>query len=265
MSAPTLNGNAIQSAIEADLQKPRERVENRTSLTYWFPKIEAAGLPVPKTIIIELPEDARSAIWNVFDGKPMGDAPNSFFGKIKAAGESLGYPCFLRTSHTSGKHDWERTCFLNGPHQVKKHVAAIIEYGEMASIFGLPHDWWAVRELLPTKPLTVCSRFGNMPVCKEFRVFVRDSKVECWHPYWPLHALEQGGAIAPEISFKDLNACQDEEGLLALAAKAGAACGGYWSVDLLDTERGWYITDMAEGEKSFHWEICANAPRSGPC
>ena len=228
-------------------------------MTYWFPKIEAAGLPVPKTILVELREDAMREVWRVFDGKPMGEAAQPFFDQIKAAADSLGYPCFLRTSHTSGKHDWDNTCYLRDPRRIPKQVATIIEYGECSSFIGPPHDWWAVREFLPTKPLAVCHGWSNMPVCREFRVFVNDATVQCWHPYWPLNALEQGCAVAPDVAYQQLIECKDEAGLLALAAKAGEACGGYWSVDIMDTERGWCVTDMAEGEKSFHWEGCKHA------
>lgn len=232
-------------------------VEDKTSMTYWFPKLEAAVLPVPRTIMVEMDEDARRDVWRVFDGGQMLGDSEEFFRKLREATDTVGYPCFLRTSHTSGKHDWERTCYVTDGVLLRKHVVAIIEYGEMGSIMGLPHNWWAVREFLPTKPITVCQNFGKMPVCKEFRVFVNDDKIQCWHPYWPQHALEQGGALDPAGAFKTLNECHDVAGLHALASRAGAECGGYWSVDILDTERGWVITDMAEGEKSFHWEPCA--------
>ena len=39
-----------------------------------------------------------------------------------------------------------------------------------------------------------------------------------------------------------------------LASQAGKACGGQWSVDLLETDRGWYITDMAEAVKSYGYD-----------
>ena len=31
---------------------------------------------------------------------------------------------------------------------------------------------------------------------------------------------------------------------------------GSWSVDVLETDRGWCVTDMAEAEGSFHWPEC---------
>ena len=32
--------------------------------------------------------------------------------------------------------------------------------------------------------------------------------------------------------------------------------GGHWSVDILETERGWYVTDMALAPRSWHWPHC---------
>ena len=47
-----------------------------------------------------------------------------------------------------------------------------------------------------------------------------------------------------------------------LASAAGKAVGGEWSVDILETRRGWYITDMAEAYKSWHWEGCPNGEKN---
>jgi hypothetical protein len=102
-----------------------------------------------------------------------------------------------------------------------------------------------------------------MPICREFRFFVSGGDIKCWHPYWPLAALEQGGAsfTAGNFDYAEFSRADDELTIKQLAAEAGAAVGGEWSVDILETERGWYITDMAEAHKSFHWEGCPNAPK----
>ncbi len=42
---------------------------DRTALSYWFPLIEAAGIPVPRTRIVRMPKEAQEAIWSAFDGK----------------------------------------------------------------------------------------------------------------------------------------------------------------------------------------------------
>lgn len=51
--------------------------------------------------------------------------------------------------------------------------------------------------------------------------------------------------------------------LYELASRAGKAVGGAWSVDILETTRGypnrWYVTDMAVAEDSWHWPECPNS------
>lgn len=236
---------------------PRKR-QSKTDLSYWFPIIEAAGIPVPKTKIIKITESATKMIWDLFDGKDNGALSDPFFEEVKAAATEMGFPCFLRTDNTSGKHEWKDTCFLPSTEDVPSHVAAIVNFSECADMFGLPWDTWAVREMLPTIPYGTCPRYGGMPVCKEFRFFVKDGKVQCWHPYWPMEALVQGGWNGQAITYNDLVYLRNENELILLAERTGAALGDAWSIDILDTERGWFVTDLAEAHKSFHWEGCPN-------
>ena len=235
---------------------------DKTSMSYWFPLIEAAGLPVPKTKFIEMTDTCRRMIWDAFDGKRSGDvATEPFFAKIAGAANEMGYPCFLRTDQTSAKHSWKRSCYLESSSDITSHVFEITEFSECAGFMGIPWDTWTVREFLPTIPYGICPRYGDFPVCKEFRLFVNEGDVQCFHPYWPLSALQDGGweVDADEATaYADL--CSVDYDTLIhlknLASRAGVACGGSWSVDLLETERGWVLTDMAEAHKSFHWEDC---------
>lgn len=234
----------------------------KTALSYWFPQIEAAGVPVPRTKIIAMSLEAQKSIWQWFDGKDGTGAEKPFLEELKAAAAEMGFPCFLRTDHTSGKHNWDCCCFLTGADKVPQHIYNLAEFSEIAGgIIGLPWDTWVVREFLPTKPLGVCPSYGNMPICREFRFFVDEGHVRCWHPYWPEFSLEQGGALFENADY-DAVSCVDideECGLIALAEKAGRAVGGAWSIDILDTKRGWYVTDMAEAANSWHgWPDCPN-------
>lgn len=235
-----------------------QRVD-KTALSYWFPIIEAAGLPVPRTIILDMPDDAQRSIWSAFDGvEPEVQALSQFAAQIEAAADTLGWPCFLRTDHTSGKHNWSSNCFLANREAITSHLYGVAEYSEMAGFIGLPWNRWAVREMLPTKPLGVCTRFGDMPICKEFRFFVDGPEVTFWQPYWPQEALEQGEAkYAEGFDLAAFYRPDDLDALKALASKAGKALGGAWSVDLLETERGWFLTDMAEADKSYRWDFKA--------
>jgi hypothetical protein len=41
---------------------------DKTALSYWFPKLVEAGIPVPKTKIVKMPDKAQKVIWKLFDG-----------------------------------------------------------------------------------------------------------------------------------------------------------------------------------------------------
>jgi len=233
-----------------------------TALSYWFPRIRDAGLPVPDTKILDMPQEAQEAIFAaLFDGKDAGDIM-PFVHRVRGACSLVGYPAFLRTDHTSGKHGWTDTCFVSSPDDVVEHIAAIVEYSEINGMFGeLPWQRWVVREMLPTIPLGVCPQYGDMPVCREFRYFVDGGSVICHHPYWPAEALIQGGADGIDIDELNYLSDSDAVALSEIAEKAGNILGGSWSVDLLETKRGWFLTDMAEAHKSWHWPGCSSGQR----
>lgn len=247
---------------------------NKTCLSYWFPLIEKAGLPVPKTELIYLSRDAQRAFFEAFNGKPIGEAAMPFLHQMRETAERIGLPCFLRTGQTSAKHQWESTCYLSDVAEIGEHILALIDFSECAD-----KAWnvWVIRELLPTKRICTLLRYGNMPLCREFRAFIRGDKVVYVTPYWPEDAIKRGFPVRPttpaavdryrgrnDPSYYDLptnfdaiiarahyRTANDWDAISDLASRAGTAVGGDWSVDILDTARGWYVTDMAEAEKSF--------------
>lgn len=260
------------------------KADDLNCLSYWFPRLLEAGLPVPKTEIVLCQGEALVEMWRAaLDGDVLGDAGREFIERLSAAVKRTGEPCFLRTGQGSGKHEWSRTCCVPGASDLFQHTANLIEWSEMVGMLGLPFDVWAVRELLPTKPLATLPAYKGMPLCREFRCFVRDGEVECVHPYWPRKAIEGGfpyelcpgdalevppRPILPDdfdaIVDQVQNASEAERAeVRALAEQAAKRFDGYWSVDILETHRGWCITDMAIGEMSFHWPECERKPVEG--
>jgi hypothetical protein len=246
----------------------KANIMTKTSMDYWFPLIEKEGLPVPKTIFADMTKSCRELIYAAFDGKdkPESETEEPFFTGLKSAASKLGLPCFLRTSETSNKHAWKKSCFINSADVIPAHVFEIVEFSECCDFMGLPWEKWAVREFLPILPFGACPRYGDMPVNREFRFFVDGPRYRCHHPYWPLTALQEGGwkVDADEATaYTELCALDYEtfDQLKCMASRAGLVCGGAWSVDFLETERGWFLTDMAEAHKSFHWEGCAEGEK----
>jgi hypothetical protein len=70
----------------------------KTRLSYWFPRIKAHGLPVPKTKIIRTTLD----LVPLADGTAV-EGFDDLVEQIAAAGNEMGWPCFLRTDFTSSK------------------------------------------------------------------------------------------------------------------------------------------------------------------
>jgi hypothetical protein len=210
----------------------------------------------------ELPiEPVGRGLYQAFDGKEIGAAAEQWIeSALKPAVESIGVPCFLRTGQTSNKHNWKRTCYLDTVErpQLLGHVLNIIEFSEICDMIGIPWNVWAIRELLPTRHLFRCTAYGDMPAVREFRFFVSDGEVRYNQPYWPKEAIEDGKpdcadweALYPElIEWTD----RESQAVHELATKAAAAVTGQWSIDILDTTRGWYITDMAIAENSWGYD-----------
>lgn len=232
---------------------------DKNCLSYWYPQIR--GVLTPKTeIITNAPVRALlKPVWNEPWTKREKAQYDRFMTRLNKAALKIGYPVFLRTGHTSAKHQWKDTCHVPGPKALEAHVLRIVEFSECTGVVGLPVHVWAVRKLLPTIPVFTAFS-GRLPVCREFRFFARDGRVQCWHPYWPEDSI-----TGHNPSCEDWKARLKQESFLCpeyldyLSFKTESitrALGGYWSVDWLWTQDGWYLTDMAEGEHSWHWKGC---------
>jgi len=237
---------------------------DRNCLSHWFPLIRDAGLPVPRTEIVT----TGLNLFNVLDGKPPAGW-HSFLAELRAAVERIGLPAFLRTGQGSGKHNFDRCCNLRKIEYLPQHVYNLLDWSYTVDMLGLPTNVWAVREFLPVKPLVLLPYYGNMPAVREWRLFVREGKVECQHPYWPQDALQEGigGPVGAEALFKILARSSPEldAECAQLAERGGHAVGGgYWSVDVLEARGKLYVTDMALGERSFHWPECPNVSPGRP-
>lgn len=227
---------------------------DRNNLEYWFPILAQANVKVPKTLIVNAPEDLN-LIRYFCDEQYRPDNFSSFIDAVKAACDQVGCPSFLRTGHTSGKHYWNQTCYLTDhePKTIAYHVQELVDYASCAGILGLPCETWVARELLKTEP-AFHAFHGRLPITKERRYFIKNRAIIGHHPYWPDHAI-----VTP--SEKDwrarLNAINREtkaevEELTYETSKVAGYFHDAWSVDWLHTtDRGWVCIDMALAADSF--------------
>ena len=254
-------GNHVE-AFEAKLKEPHYgnmdvTSADRTCLSWWFPRIQEAGLPVPETRYIAV-NNAQRLGEQLLDGfgsdvlKPLADMLTGM-----ASDEKMGFPCFLRTGHFSGKHDWKRCCYVETPERMIHNLCelSMMQACVMVRLKNL-YSVWVVREMLPTKTIVKCTNYGDFPVTREIRVFVDGERIVYSVPYWPEGAIKDGNPENDDWKLSDVQDFTDDEMTVIneLASRAGAACGGQWSVDILDTERGFYVTDMAEAFMSYGYD-----------
>ena len=159
---------------------------DRNCLSYWFPKLVDAAIPVPRTEIVTTDLELIRVLY----GRPSGPdaeafdaAYRAFLREVAHHADSIGFPCFLRTGQTSGKHEWKNTCFLPDAEQIMKSVPALIEFSALADMMGLRTNVWAIREYLPVEPVAVLPRYGDMPLVPEMRCFINKGEILCTHFY----------------------------------------------------------------------------------
>ncbi len=232
---------------------------DKNSLLYWFPKIGNLGISVPKTEIILLNDEEKKYYEQLdesFFNTSLGDRI------LSVVENGFTFPVFMRTDQYSGKHSWERTCYITSRFSLKRNLREIIAQSRMADIFGLPLEAIVVREFIPME--THFLAFKDMPVNPERRYFIKEGSVLCHHPYWVEKAVEKGTpsgklpsdwrALAEKINFES----EEEIRLLGdYSERVAKVIPGFWSVDFCKAKDGrWILIDMAEGDKSWHPSSC---------
>ena len=239
----------------------------KNSLFYWYPKIKDLGIPMPETVMIPFPsEDTVGALFFIdseYREKKDDQLKEEYEALIAEACAKIGYPVFLRTDETSNKHGWNDTCFLTKEGSIPRHLYDLIEFTEMAGMMGgLNIHGFVIREFLQLDTRFTAFH-GRMPIAKEFRLFVKDGKLQCWHPYWFPACM-----VRPDIEnwfdvLMDMEKLDELnlERLTIWAELIGQTVGGYWSIDFCKLkDKSWAMTDMAQGQDSFHWSTCEHTP-----
>lgn len=229
---------------------------NRMSLCHWFPQIKELGIPVPRTAICYVD---RSQMYRSIAGDPL---PREYYKMFDHAVRDVrGYPLFIRTDLSSGKHLWKSTCYVENGEKLIPNMLSLCQANGTADIPGLSLQFEAIifREFLDLAASFKAFR-GDMPINKERRYFVRDGVVVCHHPYWPTDSIvgrTQDANWQEKLAALNAEDKDEVEILTRYAERVGCRLPGFWSIDFAQTKNGtWYLLDMADGGRSFHWEGC---------
>ena len=226
-----------------------------TSMLYWYPKIKYLQIPQPKTEIYRLTKKELKIL-------NKEQFPETLIENIEPIISKFSYPFFVRTDFASGKHGWENTCFIKNKKKLSRNIFEVVIENLIADLFGLPFEALVFREYIPLDA-GFKAFYGNMPVAKERRYFLKNKLIQCHHPYWPKDAIRTPNNENWEnILEKQNNETEKEIELLSeYCLLVAERFEGYWSVDFAYGQDGkWYLIDMAEGEHSFHWLECNFCP-----
>ncbi len=228
-------------------------MDKRNSLLYWLPRAAKAGIPFPKTVVLEVN-------WGFdyvrFIEEPF---PKDLVEQIRYTVKEIGYPLFMRTDYLSGKHCFEKWVpYVSCEEELFDNLRLLLEESATAGILGLPVNALVFREFVELD--AGFKAFAGQPIAPERRYFVKDGKVLCHHPYWVEEAIEFYGVTPPNNwreKLREMNTESEEEvRLLTRYAEAiGSRVEGYWSIDFaLRRDKKWIFIDMALGEVSWHPE-----------
>lgn len=240
------------------IKKMEIRMEKskQSSMLVWYPKIKGLDIPQPKTIILNIPPSVSRSIGT------SGPMPEGMIGEIYDNAHSIGFPLFVRTDHTSVKHSWSKTCFVEKEEQLMVHIWNIFE--SMECMMDIPFNALVFREYIDMDS-KFCA-FNGLPISKERRYFIRDGQVLCHHPYWPQDAIKFYDLDKPFTDeqwkqwLAEMNTeTPDEIELLTkYAMMVGEVLPGHWSVDFCHgLNNKWYLIDMALADVSWHPEHAA--------
>ena len=225
---------------------------DKTSMLYWYPRLERLDIPMPKTWVVEI---KGWEYYGYLDGKKPFPKIKEVEGLIK----TLPFPLFMRSDYHSAKHSWRDTCYLAVPERFGQQLYNLVEMHALEDIMGMPFNAVVFREFLPLR--YSFKAFKGMPVAREFRFFCDKGKVLCYHPYWPPASIRNPDVMDWAARLEVLSAITEDEVKLLSAHidQLKDALPEHWSVDFAQHQNGsWYLTDMALAERSYHWPGCEN-------
>ncbi len=235
---------------------------DKTSMLYWYPKIRSLRIPQPRTTMVMTKRNITELLGDCDGLSPQGVRKYIDIPTVEMTCENIGYPVFMRSDFTSHKHNWKNSCFVTGKEKIIPHLQDIIEFSGCADIFGgIPFTAVVIREYIPMA--TLFFAFREMPVNPEYRFFIQDGKVLCYHWYWVVDAIQnpsiRNWRNAILKSVKTIDKDRDIAKLDGYAKMVAEVLKGSWSIDFcLGADGIWYLIDMAESFKSWHPEACEN-------
>lgn len=249
--------------------------ESLNDFSFWFPKIENCGIPVPPTFFRKLPmsddEKTQRLLQAFYMDHPDEDeqvirnwVQEEIVPELKKDNR-LGGMMFVKNGRFSNKFDANRACIIYGPYKLHEAIQNINYEALCCGAGGI--DEIVIRHFITYDRQNTPCIYNGLPLRPEFRVFYDfDDRTPIFTAnYWDYdyvypHLYEATDKIIFEHERECIesvfNAHKEQvEKMVAHAMAKVKGLHGQWSVDILLDERGkFWLIDMAVAQRSAYWE-----------
>lgn len=241
--------------------------QNINNFSYWFPKIKNCGIPVPESIIIQLPDDI---IRSLFKEEPGDDDRIVAFVKDKvfpAIPSDWGI-FFLKNGCFSNKFDFRDCCCTRNIHHIVQAIESINYDALCYDTDG--ESELVIRQFLFPKPIKeqpIYKIYNGMPLRPEIRVFYDFDRKKALYSvnYWDWSYCHDGiserddtDKLAYETAYPFIedfvNRHKAEAEALLNKHLKDCDLKGVWSVDLMWHDGLFWLIDMAIGCRSAYYD-----------
>lgn len=253
--------------------------EHENDFSFWFPKIQFCGIPVPKTFFKKLPHydqgpEARRLYQAFCMENPAEDLAvvqtwlnTNVLPELKEMG-LMGH-VFVKNARFSNKFDANGNCNLFGTFDLARAFANINYEAMCLDANGC--DEIVVREFIEASCHEIPCIYNGLPLRPEFRVFYDfDTQQPIFTAnYWDFdYVYPHLYAATDRIIFEHererietaFNQYKDEvQEMVSNAMKSVQGLTGQWSIDILYDENTYsphkfWLIDMAIAQRSAYWE-----------
>ena len=244
---------------------------NPNNFSFWFPKIESCGIPVPKSVIIQLPDEIIRSLFLEREGDD--DRITDFVrNTVIPTIPKDWHPVFIKNGCFSNKFDFRYCCIQPTLHRLVTSIEAINQDALCFDTDG--ESELVIREyLMPYHydddelGIKMYSIYNGMPLRPEIRVFYDFDHHKALYAvnYWDwgychdrICERDCTDALAYEAAYPVLDRFFKENGDKAMALLdehlKKVDLPGIWSVDLMWHEGQFWLIDMAVGHRSAYFD-----------
>lgn len=226
------------------------------NFSYWFPKIENCGIPVPQSVVVPAPEDVMRCFF--MERKNDEDTIAQWVkSDVMPAIADMGSLLFIKNGGFSNKFDFS-TCAVTNDFYHLVHSIISINYQSLCFDTGGNTEMVFRKRIGWSDDYEQYHIYNGMPLRPEFRVFYDfdNHKVLYTVNYWDWDychdaiSRDKSDEIVYEAAYPAIKSFYNEhfrevEDIVSEHMAGITELDGIWSVDLMWCDKQYWLIDMA--------------------